>query len=305
MIRVGTCSWAEKTLIKSGEFYPREAKTAEARLRFYARHFDVVEVDSTYYAIPVMQTVGLWAERTPQDFVFHIKAFAGLTGHGVDPRTLPPNVRDAFREEEREGKKVYVKERSLLEEIAERFRENLKPLTAHKKLGILVFQYPPWFTYSSRNLGFIIVCKELMKDLPIAVEFRHGSWLAPEKREKVFSFLKEQGLIYVAADEPQFGDLRTVPYLSEVTDRIAYLRFHGRNAQNWFRKGIETADRYAYEYSDEELKGFIPSIRRLERKAEATHVMFNNCYMASAVKNAMRMKALLNEKDAMSDEGRI
>ena len=88
MIRTGTCSWTEKTLIQSGQFYPPDAKTAEARLRFYAAHFDTVEVDSTYYAIPDAKTAWLWDMRTQDNFTFHIKAYGALTGHGVDPRSL-------------------------------------------------------------------------------------------------------------------------------------------------------------------------------------------------------------------------
>jgi uncharacterized protein YecE (DUF72 family) len=88
MLRIGTCSWTEKTLIQSGEFYPKGTKTAEARLKHYASHFNTVEVDSTYYAIPDLRNTHLWAYRTPEDFVFHIKVYGALTGHGVDPKTL-------------------------------------------------------------------------------------------------------------------------------------------------------------------------------------------------------------------------
>lgn len=295
MIRIGTCSWTEKTLIQSKEFYPREASTAEARLRFYARHFDVVEVDSSYYAIPLMQTAALWADRTPPDFVFHVKAYAGLTGHGVDPRSLPRDMQDLLLNKEREGKYIYIKEDSVLQAIAERFRESLQPLVVSRKIGVLVFQYPPWFYYSHRNLDFILKSKELMQDLRIAVEFRHGSWLVPEKRESVLGFLRDHGLIYVTADEPQYGDLRTIPFVPEVTDEAAYFRFHGRNRENWLKKGIETALRYAYEYSDEELGEFIPSIQSVSKGATTTYLMFNNCYVAGAIKNAMRMKDLVKE----------
>jgi uncharacterized protein YecE (DUF72 family) len=295
MIRVGICSWTEKTLIQSREFYPPSAKIAEARLRFYAQHFDVVEVDSSYYAIPAMQTAGLWAERTPQAFTFHIKAFAGLTGHGVDPRSLPADLQDLLTLEQRKERHVYLKDLAQIAAVAERFRQNLHPLAATGKLGVLVYQYPPWFQYSHRNLDHIVACKNLMAGLPLAVEFRHGSWLVPERREGVLSFLRDNGLHYVTADEPQFGDLRTVPYLPGSTGDIAYIRFHGRNRENWFRKGIETALRYAYEYSDEELRGFVPSIRDVAEKTKVTYVMFNNCYMASAIKNALRMKELVKK----------
>ena len=295
MIRVGICSWTEKTLIQSREFYPPSAKTAEARLRFYAQHFDVVEVDSSYYAIPAMQTAGLWAERTPQAFTFHIKAFAGLTGHGVDPRSLPADLQDLLTPEQREDRHVYLRDPAQIAAVAERFRHNLQPLAATGKLGVLVYQFPPWFQYSHRNLDHIVTCRDLMAGLPLAVEFRHGSWLVPERREGVLSFLRDNGLHHVTADEPQFGDLRTVPCVPGSTGDVAYFRFHGRNRENWFRKGIETALRYAYEYSDEELQGFVPSINGVAEKTRVTYVMFNNCYMASAIRNALRMKELVQK----------
>lgn len=94
MIHVGTCSWTEKTLIQSREFYPKEAKTPEARLRYYAETFDTVEVDSTYYAIPDGRNTYLWADRTPENFIFHIKVYGALTGHGIDPKTLPKDIQE-------------------------------------------------------------------------------------------------------------------------------------------------------------------------------------------------------------------
>jgi uncharacterized protein YecE (DUF72 family) len=293
VIRVGTCSWAEKTLVQSGEFYPPEAGTAEARLRFYAEHFDVVEVDSTYYAIPATQTAALWAERTPRGFVFHIKAYGPLTGHSADPRTLPKDLRTELTEKHKEESRIYIRDASLLLAVAERFKESIQPLVRADKIGLLVFQYPPWFTYSRRNLDYLLTCRDLMAPLRIAVEFRHGSWLVAGKRGEVLGFLQEHGLLYVSADEPQFGDLRTIPYMPDVTGDTAYFRFHGRNRQNWFKKGIDTALRYAYLYSEGELGEFVPTILQVSARAKETYVMFNNCYMASAIKNALRMKELI------------
>ena len=111
MIRIGTCSWTEKTLIQSGQFYPPDAKTAEARLRFYATHFDTVEVDSTYYAIPDEKTAWLWDMRTQPGFTFHIKAYGALTGHGVDLRSLPKDVQGLVSRSGDSGSIVYIKER--------------------------------------------------------------------------------------------------------------------------------------------------------------------------------------------------
>ncbi len=297
MIRVGSCSWTEKTLIQSGEFYPTKVRTAEGRLRYYASLFDTVEVDSAYYAIPDMRTTSLWAERTPDDFIFHIKAYGALTGHGVDPKTLPKDIFDSLTEKDKEARNIYIREQSLVRIIAARFREALAPLVNTKKLGVIVFQFPPWFQYGEKNLDSIIKSKELMQDLPIAVEFRQGNWLAPDRRDTVFDFLRAHQITYIAADEPQYGNLATISFLPQLTTDVAYFRFHGRNKENWLKKGIETSLRFAYLYSDEELKEFVPAVKDLEKRAKVAYVMFNNCHGGFAMKNALKMKELLKEKE--------
>ncbi len=290
MIYTGTCSWTEKTLIQSGEFYPKGISTAEARLRFYSQMFDTVEVDSSYYAIPDTRTTQAWADRTPDGFTFHIKAYGALTGHAIDPKSLPADIVPSLPTEE---KQVYIKEPELLKVVAQRFREALKPLIKAGKLGVVVFQFPPWFLYRTSNLDYILKCQELMEGLPVAVEFRHGSWLTSQKRDSVLHFLREYRLIYVTADEPQYASLATVPFVPDVTGSIGYFRLHGRNKENWLKKGIETSLRYAYEYSQEELKEFVPVIKELDMRARATYVMFNNCHGASAVRNAKKMKGMI------------
>ncbi|MEJ2192805.1 MAG: DUF72 domain-containing protein [Nitrospirota bacterium] len=294
MIRVGTSSWTEKTLVQSSEFYPRGVNTAEERLRFYAGHFSTVEVDATYYAIPPLSTPRMWAERTPGDFVFHVKAYGALTGHGVDPRTLPPDIRQGLSRGEWEKNRVYIKDPGLMGAVAERFREMMGPLKRAGKLGVAVFQLPPWVQKGPRSMEKLTVYRDYMKDTaPVAVEFRHGSWLAPESRQEVLGFLEENGFLYVTADEPQCGSLATVPFVPEATGSIAYFRFHGRNRQTWLKKGIATAERFKYEYSEEELRGFVPAVEKVQKKSRDIYVMFNNCYAGMATRNAGRMKALL------------
>jgi len=298
MIYTGTCSWTEKTLIQSGEFYPKEARTAEARLKYYAEHFSTVEVDSSYYAIPDKSITALWSDWTPKNFVFHIKAYGALTGHGIKPKTLPIEIATLFPKKDREKKYVYIKEADLLKIIAEKFWDSLRPLVKENKLGILVFQFPPWFQYRIANLDYILQCKELMKGLPIAVEFRHGSWLTHERAGSIFSFLRKHRISYIGADEPQYGSLATIPFIPEVTSDVAYFRFHGRNKENWLRREIETSFRYDYLYSDDELKEFIEQILDLGRNAKKAYAMFNNCHGASAVRNARRLKELIVQEKA-------
>jgi uncharacterized protein YecE (DUF72 family) len=295
MIRVGTCSWTEKTLLQSKEFYPRGVSTAEARLKFYAANFNVVEADSPYYSIPDISTTQAWAERTPEKFIFNVKAYGALTGHSVDPKALPIDIAASLPKDEREKTRIYIKEPNMLETIAEKFRDVLKPLVAADKLGVVVFQFPPWFQYRKSNLDYILRCRELMKGISIAVEFRHGSWLTEGKRDSVLHFLREYRLIYVSADEPQYGSLATIPFVPEVTGSVAYFRFHGRNKENWLRKGIETSMRFNYEYSDGELKEFVPAIKEADMRAKETYVMFNNCHGAQALRNARRMKDMIQK----------
>ncbi len=293
MVRVGTCSWTEKSLIQSGEFYPKNVRTAESRLQFYSEQFDTVEVDSTYYAIPTKSTAFLWTNRTPDNFVFHIKVYGALTGHGIDPRTLPPDIRDELPQKEKSEKYLYVKEPGLLRMIANKFLDALYPLMNAGKLGVLVFQFPPWFIYKPENLDIILKYKGMSGRNRMAVEFRHGSWYASDVRDKVFHFLRKNQIIHVVADEPQFGTLATVPFVPQTTADIAYYRLHGRNKENWLKKGVETSLRYAYLYSDEELKEFIPHVETSAKLSKETYVMFNNCHGGFAMRNAQRIKALM------------
>ncbi len=136
-----------------------------------------------------------------------------------------------------------------------------------------------------------------MGGLPFAVEFRHGSWLTPDRAESVFDFLRKHQITYITADEPQYGSLATIPFLPGVTTDIAYFRFHGRNKENWLKKGIETSLRYDYFYSDDELREFIEPIFSTNKQAQSTFVMFNNCRLGFAVKDAIRMKEIIKVRD--------
>jgi uncharacterized protein YecE (DUF72 family) len=292
-IRVGSCSWAEKTLLESGEFYPKEAASAEERLRFYAAQFDTVEVDTTYYAIPAPRTTRLWAERTPAGFTFHIKAYGALTGHGISPRTLPKALRELLPAAEREERTVYLREPSLLKAVADAFTSSLAPLRTSGKLGLVVFQFPPWFSYKDASLDYILTCRELMGELPLAVEFRHGSWLTEGHRDRIFGFLRGHGLTYVTADEPQYGSPVTVPFVPAATSDVAYFRLHGRNTGNWLKKGGETSARFDYLYSREELRQFADAAHAVARQAKTVFMMFNNCRAGHAMRNAREIMKLL------------
>lgn len=292
-IHVGTCSWTEKSLLASGEFYPRGISTAEDRLKYYASRFDTVEVDATYYAIPAVRTTELWAARTPAGFLFHIKAYGALTGHGIDPRTLPVPLRELLPAVDRERASLHLEEPQLLQAVAAAFVEALAPLRAAGKLGLIVFQFPPWFLYTRPGLEFILRCQEMAGGLPTAVEFRHGSWFAQPHRDRVLGFLRDHAITHVIADEPQYGTLATVPFLPETTTETAYFRLHGRNREAWLKKGGETWARYDYLYSAGELQDIAETAKRVAGQARRVFVMFNNCRAGHAMRNALELLGLV------------
>jgi uncharacterized protein YecE (DUF72 family) len=214
----------------------------------------------------------------------------GLTGHPIEPGTLPADLRELLPKEDKVLKRIYIKEPSLLRLLSQQFRDALYPLMNKGKLGILLFQFPPWFRYSKENMDYILLCRELMSGLNLAVEFRHGSWLTTEHQDSVFHLLRKHRITYVTADEPQYGSLATVPFIPAVTTDTAYFRFHGRNKENWLKKGIDTPLRYSYLYSEQELTEFKTVLKDVNKRAENTYAMFNNCYGSFAVRNAMKMK---------------
>lgn len=292
-ILVGATSWTEKTLIESGRFYPPEIRSAEGRLRFYAANFPITEVDSSFYGLPSERNSGLWAERTPEGFVFDIKAFRLFTHHQTPLDALPPDVREVLGADSR---RLYYRDilEELLDELWSRFRSALEPLRAAGKLGVVLFQFPPWFVRRGTHLDYLA---ELSGHLPgdrVAVEFRHRSWFIPERAGDTLDFERAHGLIHVVADEPQ-GSSGSIPAVWEATAPTAVVRLHGRNRSTWQRKGLETAaQRFDYLYSEEELRGLVGPVQALARRAEAVHVLFNNCRQDYAPRNAAKFRAMLS-----------
>jgi uncharacterized protein YecE (DUF72 family) len=292
IIRVGTCSWAEKSLVESGTFYPDGVSSPEQRLRYYADYFDTVEVNSSFYAIPTARMVSAWAGRTPRGFLFHVKAYGGFTGHGISPGTLPPDLRELLPLADRDHDNVHVTDPALLRALARASVSALEPLQAAHRLGFIVFQFPPWLGYKNANLDYILHCKELMAGLPVAVEFRHGSWLTHQHRATTFDFLRQHKITYISCDEPQYGTLATAPFLPETTSSMAYLRLHGRNAENWL---THATSRYDYLYREDELRSFAEAALRLSDRARMVFIMFNNCHAGHAAQNALQIRNILQE----------
>ena len=232
-IRVGTCSWADESLSKY--WYPPGTKPA-ARLPYYAEPFDPVEVDSTYYSLPVEEMVSRWVERTPDDYVIHVKAFGVMTRHPVKVEQLPPDLRDEAPLDERG--RVDRPSREFRAEVFRRFHEALEPLRASGKLGGILFQLPPYIVVRESAFEYLEWSKEQLAGDEMMVEFRHASWLDDENRDDTLNFLHGLGATHVIVDAPRIeGARNVVPTVLALTSPTLYVRFHGRNAGTWNKRG--------------------------------------------------------------------
>jgi uncharacterized protein YecE (DUF72 family) len=293
-VLVGTASWTDKSLIDSGRFYPPNAKSAEARLRYYAEQFRVVEVDSSYYAMPSEANAELWAKRTPTDFVFDLKAFRLFTGHPTQLRVLPREVREALGNSVRKNLYYEKTPPEVKDELWRQFRTGLEPLVRAGKLRALLFQLPAWFVVGRDSFDHLREIRERLADYLIAIEFRSPSWFSERHRDKTLKFERDNRMINVIVDEPQ-GVPGSIPTVWEVTNsQLSIFRLHGRNAETWNKPGLTSAaERFNYEYSEQELLDFRPHVLQLARQTEAAHVIFNVNWQDQGVRGARAMRQLL------------
>jgi uncharacterized protein YecE (DUF72 family) len=294
-VLVGTASWTDKTLIACGRFYPATAKTAEGRLRFYAAQFPIVEVDSSYYAMPAPATAQLWAERTPQGFVMNVKAFRLFTGHQTSPIVLHKDLQLAFGAALPPSFYYLDAPQELIDELWKRFREALLPLQASGRLGLVHFQFPPWVIGGAVGRVHVEHCVQRMSGFDLSVEFRHKSWFdGVDRQRETISFLRDMGVAHTVVDGPQ-GFSNSVPALWEATHpRFALLRLHGRNSSTWNVKGArDSSERFNYDYSDAELAVLARQVKRLAAQAATTHVVFNNNMEDQGQRNARSLIDLL------------
>ena len=270
-IRIGTCSWADEALSKY--WYPKGTPSG-ARLAYYAEHFDSVEVDSTYYRLPGEEMVARWAERTPDGFVMHVKAFGAMTRHPVKVDQLPPDLREEAPLDSRG--RLERPSREFRAEIFRRFLESLEPLRSAGKLGGLLFQFPPYVVPKDASLDYLAWAREQVGDDRMLVEFRHRAWYEEGQREETLRFLEEHEMSHVVVDAPR-SEGKNVPLtVVAVTAPLAYVRFHGRNAETWNVRGGSAAERFDYLYPDEELEEWVDPLRELSERAEEAYVLFNN-----------------------------
>ena len=293
-VRVGTASWTDPTMTAGTVFYPKGADSAESRLQYYASQFPLVEIDATYYALPNARTAELWRERTPPDFVFDVKAHALMTGQPTETKRLPKVIREALPAELGDKPRLYAKDLpvELRQQVFKMFMEGLEPLRAAGQLGSILLQYPRWFFPISESRDLILEARDML-DHTVAIELRNASWFNDKNVERTLRFLTDSKLPFVMVDEPQGFKSSVPPVVAVTSPDLAVMRFHGRNAENWEKKGITPAERFQYLYDREQLSEWGPRLRDAAKETRDVHVLMNNCYANYGATNARELARIL------------
>jgi uncharacterized protein YecE (DUF72 family) len=255
LIYIGTAGFSYQDW--KGPFYPAQ-QDKKYMLEYYACRFPVVEINSTWHALPSPASLLSMARRTSPEFQFVIKAYKGLT-HAY------------------EGNR----------EVFERFKEVIRPMEDHGKLAAVLAQFPWGFKNTKANRDYLRFFRENMGDRETIVEFRNQDWISDE----TMHLLRELDLGFCCVDEPRLkGLIKPHVYL---TTRTGYVRFHGRNYETWWDRKRQSWERYDYLYSEEELMEWVPGLLRLDEEAERTYAIFNNHYVGKAPRNARMLAGLL------------
>jgi uncharacterized protein YecE (DUF72 family) len=258
MIFIATSGYAYKDW--KGRFYPEDLKDKDM-LSFYSRTFSFTEVNSSYYRMPNSYMFYHMIKKTPDGFLFSVKAYGGMT-HQQD----------------------------LSDATVNKFSDALKPLIEQNRLSCVLFQFPYSFHNTEKNRDFLKRVRERLREIPIAVEFRSVDWLTMD----VINLLRQNCLIFVGVDEPPIKGL--LPPVVVATGPIGYIRFHGRNAQKWYNHD-KAYERYDYLYTEEGLKEWVPKINELSKKVDVIFIAMNNHFNAKAVINAKQLLGLVSKKE--------
>jgi uncharacterized protein YecE (DUF72 family) len=255
-ILIGTSGFSYKDWV--GPVYPQDLPKSEW-LAHYAGEFKTCELNFSYYRIPTAGTLERMAAKVGDDFLFTVKAYKGITHEREDPE---PQMRQ--------------------------FTQALAPLIDANKFACVLAQFPHSFHANAENRDYLQRVREGFSDLPVVVEFRSREWIT----DQTFDELRALELGFCCVDQPRFESL--VPPVAVATGPVAYVRFHGRNYQKWW-KHDEAWERYDYSYSDSELMEWVDKIHQLDDESPLTLVYMNNHWQGQAVGTARQLKMLLDE----------
>jgi len=266
MIRVGTAGWSYPDW--EGIVYPKGTANSRESLEHLARMFEVLEINMTFYRPPSARMAESWVRRVSlrPKFVFTAKLWQGFT-----------HRRDESHEKEEKA-----------------FRAGLRPLVDAGRLGALLAQFPHSFKNTADNRAYLDRLAERFRDYPVVVEVRHASWLREAGREEFLAGLRQRGLGFCNVDQPRVGN--TIPPTDLMGEGPGYLRLHGRNRADWFRKDAGRDARYNYLYSHEEIEDWIGRIRAMQGRGAGKDIFIiaNNHYRGQAVANALEIGHLLD-----------
>ncbi|SOC13079.1 uncharacterized protein YecE [Ureibacillus xyleni] len=267
MIKIGLTGWGDHPSIYRTNSSKRE------KLYDYSSHFPIVEVDTSFYAIPSTTNIEKWVRETPEQFQFIVKAYQGITGH----------LRDENPFESRS-------------EMFEAFRQCAKSFQSANKLAMILVQFPPWFDCTTKNVQYIRYIKQQFADFPVAIEFRNQTWYSKERKQETLDFLNENEFIHSVCDEPQAG-VGSIPFVPIPTSNKTLVRIHGRNVFGWRNSGSTEnwrEVRFLYDYNDEELYDLASNMKKLEQQCDEVYVLFNNNSGHHAAKNAKTLQEILD-----------
>jgi uncharacterized protein YecE (DUF72 family) len=274
-IRVGTSGWnyPQGRGTWNGIFYPAKRPRGFDELRYYAEHFDTVEVNSSFYRVPAVKTTAEWARRTPKGFEFSLKLFQKFTHPEMFLKATGKDPSEIDRKD------------------VDEFRAALDPLARAGKLGALLAQFPPSFKNEPGSRDYLAWLLHAFREYPVAVELRHKTF--SDDPQDTLALLREHGAALVQIDEPKFKTSIRQNRLPNVKT-FYYLRLHGRNAAQWW-KHDKSEDRYNYLYSDQELEPIVEAVEEASREVKKSYAYANNHFSAKSVANAATIKAKLGQ----------
>jgi uncharacterized protein YecE (DUF72 family) len=290
-IRIGTASWTDPGFVE--DWYPKDLRAAD-RLQWYGEHFDLVEINSTFYALPALSSTKRWCEETPDGFLFDVKLPKVLSRHSMQVKLLPPELRSRVDTEKGVVKLTPATERL----VAKRLLQLFEPMRDVGKLGVFLLQLSPAFRPKTHNLADLDTIAELFSSYPLAVELRNRDWVTRERFQETVNYFKERRLTLVLVDAPESEHFTVMPGFDCVTDpRLGYFRLHGRNAEGYI-KGRSVAERFDYDYSPEEVKEIAGRLKKVDKEVERLHVIANNnrSNYAPKLAEALRQQIGLREE---------
>jgi uncharacterized protein YecE (DUF72 family) len=276
-IRTGTASWTDPGFV--ADWYPPGLPAGE-RLAWYARRFDLVEVNASFYAVPARAIVERWCRLTPDGFTFDVKLHRLLSGHRAPPESLPRPLRHLPAEEQRVA-------------LAHWILQETEPLRSAGKLGAYLLQLPPSFAPFSRRLEELDPLLAVFRGQRLAVELRHRDWLDADRIGETARFFSRRGISFVGVDAPRTAHPGVMPPVDPPTGSpLGYIRAHGRNAEGFVR-GRSVAERFDHRYTPAELEEIAERALALAQRTEEVHVIFNNNRSSYAPEAALSFRRLV------------